>query len=107
MCSGQPIEVSYNLNGTFNAGNVFQIQLSDKSGSFSAPASIGSYTWSGVAAAQNLTTTCVIPTNITAGTGYRIRIVSTSPAITGTNTFKQFIISNRCGCNTDLIQKDW
>ena len=50
LCSGQPIEVSYNLNGTFNAGNVFQIQLSDKSGSFSAPASIGSYTWSGVAA---------------------------------------------------------
>ena len=24
LCSGQPIEVSYNLNGTFNAGNVFQ-----------------------------------------------------------------------------------
>jgi hypothetical protein len=107
LCSGQPIEVSYNLNGTFNAGNVFQIQLSDKTGSFTAPTSIGSYSWSGVATAQNLTTTCVIPTNIAAGTGYRIRIVSTSPAITGANTFKQFIISNRCGCNTDLIQKDW
>lgn len=107
LCSGQPIEVSYNVNGTFNAGNVFQIQLSDKTGSFTTPISIGNVSWSGVTTSQNLTANCVIPSNIAAGTGYRIRIVSTNPVITGTNTFKQFIISNRCGCNTDLLQKDW
>ncbi len=107
LCSGQPVDVNFDIDGTFNSGNVFQVQLSNKTGSFTTPTTIGTLSWSGVGASTVLTATGVIPTNIPAGSGYRIRIVSTNPAATGINTFKQFVISNRCGCNTELIKKEW
>lgn len=106
LCAGQTVSVSFNTTGTFNAGNSFQIQLSNAAGSFTTPTTIGTYSWSGTIA-QNHTVSASIPGATVAGTGYRIRIVSTNPAITGINTFKQYIVSNRCGCNTDLIQKDF
>ncbi|HNF48698.1 MAG TPA: hypothetical protein PLF48_04910 [Chitinophagales bacterium] len=106
LCAGQTVSVSFNTTGTFNTGNSFQIQLSNAAGSFTTPTTIGTYSWAGTSA-QNHTVSAAIPGATAAGTGYRIRIVSTNPAITGINTFKQYIVSNRCGCNTDLIQKDF
>lgn len=107
LCSGQPVKVSFVVNGTFNTGNVFQIQLSNKIGSFTTPTVIGTLSWSGVGSNTNLQATAIIPITSAAGTGYRIRIVSTNPAVTATNTFKQFVISNRCGCNAELLEKEW
>lgn len=106
LCAGQGISVSFNTSGTFNAGNSFQIQLSNATGSFTTPTTIATYSWSGILP-QNHTVVAAIPGTTVAGTGYRLRIVSSSPAITGINTFKQYIISNKCGCNTDLLQKDF
>lgn len=107
LCTGQPMNVSFVVNGTFSAGNVFQVQLSNKTGSFTTPTNIGTLTWSGTGTNTIVNITTNIPGNIAAGTGYRIRIVATNPAITATNTFKQYTISNRCGCNTELLAKDW
>jgi len=107
LCSGQPVQVSFVVNGTFNSGNIFQIQLSSKTGSFTTPVTIGSLIWSGIGSGTILEVTAIIPISTVAGTGYRIRIVSTNPAITAINTFKQFIISNRCGCNAELLEKEW
>lgn len=61
----------------FREGNIFRIQLSDSSGSFSNPKQIGfqpgdSFT----------TVTCYIDTNVIPATGYRIRVVADS-AYTG------------------------
>ena len=85
--SGSPFCACSNLNvpfisvGTFAPGNIYTAQLSDASGSFTTPVTIGT-----------LTTTdsvdsiaCTIPCSSITGTGYRIRVVSSDTAIIGTD----------------------
>jgi hypothetical protein len=74
------VAVSFTSNAVFGAGNVFTAELSDNTGSFASPVTIGTLTSTTVAAVQS-----VIPNNTPAGTGYRIRVVSSNPAITGTD----------------------
>jgi uncharacterized delta-60 repeat protein len=83
-CAGATLSVPFQSTGTFDQGNVFTVQLSDASGSFASPQNIGSA--SGLSSGSINAT---IPFSTTPGTGYRIRIVSSSPAMTsadnGTN----------------------
>lgn len=78
LCPGDPISVYYSAVGAFQAGNVFTAQLSDPNGSFAIPVPIGSLnsTSSGTIAAT-------LPANAPAGTGYRIRVTSSAPALIG------------------------
>ncbi|MEO8148785.1 MAG: PKD domain-containing protein [Bacteroidia bacterium] len=81
-CAGSAIGIPYTAEGTFNSGlffnNQFRAQLSDANGSFANPVQIGQVT-SKVSGTINAT----IPANTPEGSGYRIRIVSTSPAMEG------------------------
>lgn len=79
-CVGSAINVPFTITGTFNAGNVFTAQLSDASGSFATPTNIGTLT--GTTAG---TISATIPVGTTPGAGYRIRVVSSNPAITGSD----------------------
>lgn len=81
FCSCEPLVVNYNATGIFNIGNVFSVELSDASGNFGAPTIIGTL----VGNALNGNIPCVIPCNAPYGTGYRIRISSTSPFFIGTD----------------------
>ena len=85
FCAGQTVSVSFEAvasrvdgspNGNFNDGNVFNIQLSDASGSFANPVTIGTR----AGKADNYTVTATIPLNTAEGTKYRIQVVSTAPA---------------------------
>lgn len=78
FCAGASFDVNYAPVGTYNLDNIFTAQLSDASGNFSSPTNIGTFS-SAVAGTINAT----IPQNTLAGTGYKIRIVSTSPIATG------------------------
>ncbi len=78
FCAGASFDVNYAPVGTYNSDNIFTAQLSDASGNFSIPTNIGTFS-SAVAGTINAT----IPQNTLAGTGYKIRIVSTSPIATG------------------------
>lgn len=80
LCAGNSIAVPYTRTGTFNAGNVFTAQLSDASGSFTSPTDIGTLigTGSGTIAAT-------IPVATPVGTNYRIRVVSSNPAVVSSN----------------------
>ena len=78
--SNVQVNVRYNSTAQFNAGNIFQAQLSDNAGGFSNPVIIGNLT----STSANDTIACVIPNTTAAGTGYRIRVVSSNPAINGT-----------------------
>ena len=69
-----PVNVTYTTTGTFTG--TFSAQLSDASGSFASPTLIGTGT-SPIAAE--------IPAGLPAGTGYRIRVVNTTPAVNGSN----------------------
>jgi len=76
FCLGQSFNVSSTTTGTFGANNTFVVQLSDGAGSFVtlSPTIIGT---SGIASSI----ACVMPTSISGGNLYRIRVVSSSPVV--------------------------
>ena len=80
LCAGGTVSVPFTATGSFVAGNIFTAQLSDATGSFAAPLAIG--TLSGTASG---TVTATIPAIAAGGTGYRIRVISSNPAVTGTD----------------------
>ncbi len=83
FCAGAAVSVPFTIEGTltaFTPGNIFTAQLSDASGSFANPVNIGTYT--GITAG---TINAMIPVTTATGTGYRIRVISSSPAALGTD----------------------
>ncbi|WP_247232918.1 hypothetical protein [Telluribacter sp. SYSU D00476] len=73
VCAGTTIQVPFTPTGTFNADNSFLVQLIDASNNFiviSAPTKSGPIS-------------AVIPADKRGGHQYRLRVVSTSPAILG------------------------
>lgn len=80
FCPGASVSVPYAITGTFNSGNIFTAQLSDGTGSFSNPTNIGTLTSTTAG-----TITAMIPGGQAAGTGYRIRVVSSDPSVTGSD----------------------
>ena len=75
-CPGESIDVNYAASGAFSPTNVFTAQLSSPTGSFVTPTNIGSITTDDLAGVIPAT----IPTDAD-GTGYRIRVTSSSPAV--------------------------
>jgi len=68
--------ISFTTTGTFKEGNIFKAQLSDSNGSFTNPIEIGT-----LAATTPANIEATLPASVNNGTQYRIRIVSTEPAI--------------------------
>jgi hypothetical protein len=82
FCVGATINVPFTATGTFTSGNIFTAQLSDASGSFaSGTSNIGTLPIT----ATSGTIAAIIPNNVAAGTAYRIRVISSNPAINGTD----------------------
>ncbi len=79
-CAGSSINVPFTITGTYNSGNVFTAQLSNSAGSFASPTSIGTLTSTNAG-----TINATIPSNTPSGTGYRVRVVSSNPSVTGTD----------------------
>ena len=82
VCRGSAVTLSFNLPANscaFFEGNVFTAQLSSSTGSFASPTNLGT-----VVAGQSNSLT--IPANVAAGTGYRIRVVSSSPVLASLGT---------------------
>lgn len=77
-CPGQNVSIGFTAIGTFNTGNTFYAELSDATGSFANPDTIGMLmdSLSGTIAG-------VIPPGTPSGTGYRIRVVADDPIILG------------------------
>lgn len=84
LCPGAAFNVYFLATGSFNAGgifipaNQFRAQLSDAAGNFSAPVTIGT-----LQGTTSSTIAATIPANTPPGTGYKVRVVSTSPGFTG------------------------
>jgi len=87
LCPGDSIVVNYTASGTFNAGNVFTAELSDALGAFGSPVSIGS-----ILSTTSGSINATIPPGTTAGTGYRIRVVSSNPAVTGSDNGSNIVV---------------
>lgn len=74
VCRNQQLNVPISTEGTFDAGNVFTVQLSDATGSFQNPIVIGSSSASPVPVQ--------LPLFVPLGSDYRMRVVASSPALT-------------------------
>jgi Ig-like domain CHU_C associated/Lectin C-type domain/HYR domain len=88
FCAGNTVSVPFTIQGNFVTGNVFTAQLSDAGGSFASPVTLGTLT-------QNTAGTIAgtIPAGTLAGSGYRIRVVGSSPAVTGSVNGSALIIN--------------
>ena len=80
FCTGAPVSVSFTKVGTYTLGNVFTAQLSDAGGAFSSPVVIGT-----LSSTSSGTILATIPSNTVFGSGYRIRVISNTPAVIGTD----------------------
>ncbi len=94
FCAGATVNVPFTITGSFNGDNTFIAELSDASGGFTSPITISAPLSSTTAG----TITATIPATQASGTGYRIRVVSTSPAIAGSNNGTNLTI-NALGLN--------
>jgi hypothetical protein len=78
-CNCDAFTASFTSTGTFTAGNVYTLQLSDETGSFAVPTSIGTLP----STANSGTINATIPCNVTSGAAFAIRVVSSAPPVTG------------------------
>lgn len=78
-CVGNTVNVPYTLEGAYNSNNVFTAELSNASGVFTTPTTIGTYS-------SNLAgvITATMPA-LAQSTLYRVRVVSSSQPIVGTD----------------------
>lgn len=84
--TGMDGTVSFTSLGSFSAGNEFIVQLSNSSGSFAAPITIGSQDSTlSVGSNPSGTINFSIPAELPSG-NYLIRVVSTNPVIIGSNS---------------------
>jgi hypothetical protein len=96
LCAGTNISFTYVTTGTFTAGNIFTIQLSNPGGSFAtSPVTLAT-----VAATQSTTATTTtrtgsyaVPLTSATSTLYRTRVISSTPAINGTDNGYGFTIN--------------
>ncbi len=80
-CSaGDSVQVAFITSGTFDSSNVFSAQLSDSTGAFTSPLTIGDLPRSGHSPSDTIP--AVIPPG-TQGDHFRIRVVASTPAVTG------------------------
>ncbi|MCC6251925.1 MAG: VCBS repeat-containing protein, partial [Bacteroidia bacterium] len=101
FCAGSSLNVNYTSNGVFYT-NYFTAQLSDASGSFASPTTIGLL----VSTASSGTISCTIPLGTATGSGYKIRVISSNPSVIGTesnsftiNSSPEITLASR-NCNT-------
>ncbi|MGO4904868.1 GEVED domain-containing protein [Flavobacterium sp. W20_MBD1_R3] len=97
-CAGAAVSIPYTTTGIFNAGNIFTAQLSDATGNFGSPVTIGAL--SSIAAGSILGT---MPAGTVSGTGYRIRVVSSNPAVTGSTNVVGLTVNTISTAPTSII----
>ncbi|WP_447951987.1 T9SS type A sorting domain-containing protein [Chryseobacterium koreense] len=90
ICAGSTVSVPFTIDGTFDSGNVFTAQLSNSAGSFASPTNIGSLTQTTAG-----TISATIPAGTPAGSGYRIRVVSSNPNVVGSDNGTNISISDK------------
>lgn len=101
ICRGSTVTVSFTLptgSCAFPSGNVFTAQLSSASGSFTTPINLTPAVQPGVA------NSVMLPATVAGGTGYRIRIVSSTPVLTSLNG-SPFRV-NAAGCNGRMVAEE-
>jgi hypothetical protein len=90
FCANDSIKIGYDATGIYTAGNAFKVYLSDANGSFSNEVEIATYT-----ATTNGIVEGKLPSHLPDGTGYKLRVKSSSPVITGEASGNMLTIHDR------------
>jgi hypothetical protein len=85
FCGTKTFSLGYTSSGTFDIGNTFTVQLSDATGSFTSPVTIGTGSTSPIA--------CVIPDGTVSGSGYLVRVVASAPATVGSTSALSYFVT--------------
>lgn len=88
ICPGASLNVSFSSTDNFLTNNLFEVQLSDATGSFENPVKIGESTNTG-------TIQCQIPVNTPPGDAYKVRVYSTKPSQISNLSFESFKVKAR------------
>lgn len=88
LCAGTTVDVSFTTTGSFDMGNIFEVQLSNANGNFEAPAP----TIIGTSNAAGLVH-CTIPLSVAGGSGYLIRVASSNQTLAGNPTMSFLTIN--------------
>lgn len=75
--AGAPITVPFTLTGNYNGANTVTAQLSDASGSFASPVTLGTTTTTTSGSIAG-----TIPAGTASGTGYKVRVITSAPSLT-------------------------
>jgi hypothetical protein len=78
--AGASISIPFTAYGSYTAGNVFTAQLSNSSGSFASPVTLGTLSLAGTNVSGTVSGT--IPANTAAGNNYKVRVSASAPAAT-------------------------
>ncbi|GAA4319650.1 hypothetical protein GCM10023184_04510 [Flaviaesturariibacter amylovorans] len=77
VCAGAVLKVGYSVSSNFAPGNQFQVELSDENGSFVESTILRTFS-----ARKTGTVSVIVPADMS-GNGFRVRLLSTNPALTG------------------------
>ncbi len=91
-CRRASYVVNFTTTGTYQPGNVFTAQLSNSSGNFSTFTNVGTVT--GTLSGSIVAT---LPNGVVAGSGYRLRVVSSNPSVTNMPSMA-VVVSETCLC---------
>lgn len=90
FCKLDTVYVYYTANGVYNAGNSFDVQLSDSVGNFNNSTLIGQL----FSTANSGVIACVVPTTVGNGVAYRIRIQSSDLPSTSNDNGIDIVINS-------------
>ncbi|MCX6197679.1 MAG: lamin tail domain-containing protein [Bacteroidetes bacterium] len=96
ICPGGTVSVPYTVNAPFTAGNIFTAELSDASGGWGSPTTIGT-----LSSVNSGSITATIPTSTPNGTGYKIRVRGSNPVIVGSDN--SFAITIQFNTSTTIF----
>ncbi|MEO7312027.1 MAG: hypothetical protein ABIX01_16615 [Chitinophagaceae bacterium] len=92
LCARDSFKVGYHATGSYTAGNIFNVEISDASGVFAAtPPVLGSV----VSAALGGVITCYLPAHFAEGSAYKLRVSSSNTALTGITSQYTLTIHDR------------
>jgi hypothetical protein len=80
-CRTTAFNIPFTVTGTYTAGNIFTAQLSNSSGTFTSPTTLGTLTSTTAG-----TIAATIPNTVSLGSNYQIRVISSTPSVTNSPT---------------------
>ncbi|MFC2130268.1 T9SS type A sorting domain-containing protein [Bacteroidota bacterium] len=106
FCAGDVFNIDFEITREFLDGNYFKVQLSDTNGDFSNPNNLATIYKKSFKNNIGTFKNVILPDSLPSGSGYRIRIISSSPEIIGSDNESDITIYAKPKPSIMKIQND-